>query len=357
MASPVSKFGGVPVDTSQVSKFGGVPVDEDVRHGATGSWDGFGQGVKDAVKAPFDPKNWKSLTDNPMVKPFLNASQNNDILTPANRSNLDTAGKIPSPYQAGGMVANTVMAGTPEALKSGFEAVRPPVLNLEMGDTQTPGFASRVKTGVDAAAPDVSKGLGSMAVGGAAARFIPGPAIMKEAMGIPSAIYGGRQIISGLKTGLDAFRGPENGPVTMPEGYKAPITPPRYEAPYTPAEVPPREAPVVYPAARNFDPTEGRVPSSAPPAPTRSGPLLPPYEAPYVPVGVPPRPAPVQYPVQSFRPDIESRVIEQDTTPSIDMAPAPVATPDTPASARARANNSRAKFDANGQRNQLKPKQ
>ncbi len=101
------------------------------RRGATGSWGGFTEGVKDAVSAPFKKENWKSLTDNPIVNPLRNQMETPDLATPENKARLNASsadlknrqqliegGHSPvSPYEAGHGVASGVMAGAPNLLK------------------------------------------------------------------------------------------------------------------------------------------------------------------------------------------------------------------------------------------------
>lgn len=191
------------------------------RHGATGSWDGFGQGVKDAVTAPFKSKSWKSLTDNPIINPLRDQMASPDLLTPTNMSALNRSAKMPSPYEAGGMTANAVMAGTPEAVRSGVKAVIPSPVRLAPGDVPTPGAFARAASAVKAGGPDIGKGLAKIGGGAAAFETIPGEA-GKLIVGYPLVRSGMRDIGTGFRSGVNELRGPVQGPSPMPARFKLP---------------------------------------------------------------------------------------------------------------------------------------
>lgn len=232
----------IPDGASEDDIMGAVQEFIGSRHGASGSWGGFTEGVKDAVTAPFKKENWKSLTDNPLVNPLRAQMETPDLLTPENMdkfnaSNADTqrrihlvqGGKLPfSPYEAGQATGNTLMAGSPQAFKAAWEAIpAKQALMLAPGDVPGPGFAARAKAAASAAGPDVGKGTakiaGASAMGYAASQLpIPGAALTGLEIGPGMmAVRGGRQILKGVKSGIEEFRGPVSGPAAAPKGYKA----------------------------------------------------------------------------------------------------------------------------------------
>lgn len=90
------------------------------------------------------------------------------------------------------------------------------------------------------AAPDVGMGTAKVA-GGAGLGYltsklpIPGAALTGMELG-PGYVMmnGGKQILTGLRNGVEAFRGPEFGPETVPKGYKPPVNYPASYRPQTP---------------------------------------------------------------------------------------------------------------------------
>lgn len=388
MASPQKTMFGDDADTPQSTPAKTMFGDsaETPRHGATGSWEGFGEGFKEAVTAPFKGENWKSITDNPIVNPIRSQMETPDLMTPSNASELASSGKLPSPYQAGGMVANTVMAGTPEAIRSGSRVVP----------------FSRIGAGISAAAPDVTEG---------AVRALP-------FVGKP-LVEGAKQAWAGLRAGIDAFHGPIQGPEIAPKGFVSPYPTLPYEKPTTSGRpdygtrIPlpsGREAPILSFEKRNFIPLSF---SDAPPVgnpgatlPSGSivGPAAPSVANPPMPRGLPPRiplweragasgepnaGTPDASPIYPASPILESghvigprpTLMAEPNRGTVVNGPAPsapkpvitqpdldtlnqqlrdslkargVSAPDVPASVRERANTSRAKFDENGKRNQLK---
>ncbi len=163
-----------------------------------------------------------------------------------------------------------------------------------------------IGTGIRAGAPSVARGTGKIGAGVGLGWLesklpLPPPVLTGlELTGAPLMYQGGKQIISGLGEGLDAYRdaryGPVLGPELKPKGFKAPSTakgkapvvPPAPD-PWTPTATP-REAPVKYPA----NPHEG-LPSPPPPLlpDVARGPVPPPTD-PWSPSQTP-RMTPVQY--------------------------------------------------------------
>lgn len=357
--------------------------DADVqRYGATGSWGGFAEGVKDAVTAPFKPENWKSLTDNPLVNPLRSEFETPDMMTPQNtanshaesadiqnRVNLARNGHMPvSPYEIGSGVTGAVMTGGPKAILEGGGALIPKPINFAEGDIPVPGVVSRIGSGVRVAAPGVIKGTAKIGAAGALDMATPTGARMVTGFGTFPLIRSGiRDIGSGFRSGVSEFRGPQAGPEVAPKGY----TPPygvfnEYRPPMPPPEPLPNLGPqgmarqsIYTPAAHSPQPInrvslpEGVNPPAGRQTPVASPPVV---LSPSGSFGSGPQSG---FSSASVRPATADEIaFENAPRRIVDPLESKIIVPsqpiDTPAAKRAAVTQSRAKFDANGKRNQLK---
>lgn len=396
MADEFDQYTRKPQSSGQdeFAQYARKPSDDSLaRHGATGSWGGLVEGAADAVSAPFKAENWKSLTDNPIVNPYL--AQPHDMVTP---SDVKDIGRMPSRYEVGNMAGNAVMAGAPEILGSGMDAALPRPVNLADGDVRSPGFGSRIVAGVKAGGPDVAKGIAQVGGAGLLDMATPSSARMVTGFGtLPLVRSGLRDIGRGVRSGMGEFRGPAYGPEIAPKGFVSPYdTFSKYEPPMPPigprqvntlpsgrmAPVLPFSGPEFTPTALDRQPSVGKpgavLPSGSivgPASPSRVNPPEPRGNAPRVPLRVQigisnaqgpealPDLSPI-YPSGGILPS--GRVAGPVALPRGEpnpnavvlngMRPEPVTNAkfDTPGTIKSRVNQSRAKFDANGKRNQLK---
>lgn len=300
-----SQFGGVAVDSSAPSgsKFGGVPVDAQQPDSAASR---FGSGLYSTTLAPIV----HLFTTNPvdsvvsMFKGAIGADDLKAIKDAAEKGDYKSAAVLTGHY----LTTNPVQR---QADAMGQDVER----SVRGGDYA--GAAGKVLgDAVMLGAPIVGEASGafdSLAnAAGTIKRVATDADVVRE--GVKVLPKGGQA----LKL-YDAVQAAKNGKA-VPQVY-----PPAGE-PTLPSSPGAREVPPVYPAAANYNPVEGLMRPSAPPAaPFRPGPSVP--SEPVMPAVVPARVPPPLYPAAvNYDPQaglVRPSVVPPPASPVSAVAPAP----------------------------------